>query len=274
MEELNDSFDSLGLESDLEGSTESGDNNFEDEIEGSYSDESEENVSDMEIDVHPDGWKNVEKGLSGFVFDNMECSTDFSHYETPLDFYLYYMNDDIIDYIVDETNKHGAERNQDWNDITTDDWRVFLTMILQMGIVKLPTLRLYWSDRVAIGGRSHMSHIMARNKFERILRNLHFVDNSKNNGDDRLYKIRRIVDDFNEKAEAWIPGETVAIDESLIPFRGKVGFRQYSPLKRHKFGIKVFKLCSVGGYTHKIIVYTGQIKKSDGSVAENIIMNL
>ena len=38
------------------------------------------------------------------------------------------------------------------------------------------------------------------------------------------------------------------IDESLIPWRGRLIFRQYIPCKAHKYGIKLFKLCAGQGY--------------------------
>lgn len=66
----------------------------------------------------------------------------------------------------------------------------------------------------------------------------------------------------------------VAIDESMVPFRGRIYFRQYIPGKKHKYGIKLFKLCSKGGYTHRIVVYAGRVEKSDGSVAEKIVFEL
>ena len=43
---------------------------------------------------------------------------------------------------------------------------------------------------------------------------------------------------------------------------------------RHKFGIKLFKLCSKGGYTNRFIVYAGRDKDRQGSVAESIVMRL
>lgn len=58
--------------------------------------------------------------------------------------------------------------------------------------------------------------------------------------------------------EYFTANENICIDESMVPFRGRIIFRQYNKQKRHKYGVKLFKLCSLPGYTHKINVYAGK----------------
>ncbi|KAG5883710.1 hypothetical protein JTB14_012416 [Gonioctena quinquepunctata] len=50
----------------------------------------------------------------------------------------------------------------------------------------------------------------------------------------------------------------MVINESMIPWRGRLKFRQYIPTKSHKYGVKLFKLCSPSGYTWKCQIYTGR----------------
>nr|CAI5845623.1 unnamed protein product [Callosobruchus analis] len=64
--------------------------------------------------------------------------------------------------------------------------------------------------------------------------------------------------------------ENVCIDETMVPFRGRLKFRQYIKGKRHKFGIKLFKLCMSGGYLLHAKIYCGQDKVDGMSVATNI----
>ena len=54
------------------------------------------------------------------------------------------------------------------------------------------------------------------------------------------------------------PGEYLVIDESMVPWRGRLVFCQYMPGKRHKYGIKIFKLCTPEGYTSNILIYSGK----------------
>ena len=87
-----------------------------------------------------------------------------------------------------------------------------------MGIVKLPDISLYWSKDPAYL-QTLPSSVMSRNRFELLLRMLHFNDNERENVNDRLYKIRTVIDILNENFEKYFePGEIVCVDESLIPF--------------------------------------------------------
>ncbi|XP_022837335.1 piggyBac transposable element-derived protein 4-like [Spodoptera litura] len=59
----------------------------------------------------------------------------------------------------------------------------------------------------------------------------------------------------------------------MVPFRGRIIFRQYNKQKRHKYGIKEFKLCTIPGYTYKVKVYAG---KNDDvhNTPTNVVMSL
>lgn len=41
----------------------------------------------------------------------------------------------------------------------------------------------------------------------------------------------------------------------MVPFCGRIIFRQYNKQKRHRYGIKEFKLCPIPRYTYKISIY-------------------
>lgn len=43
----------------------------------------------------------------------------------------------------------------------------------------------------------------------------------------------------------------------MVPFRGRVIFRQYIPEKSNKYGCKLFKLCTPEGYTSNLELHTG-----------------
>jgi len=78
--------------------------------------------------------------------------------------------------------------------------------------------------------------------------------------------------------DAKIPGENVVIDESMIPFRGRLIFRQYLPNRSSKYGIKLYKLCDSIGYTYKIIIYSGKDSnlslQTNFSAAGKVVMEL
>ncbi|GBN07442.1 PiggyBac transposable element-derived protein 4, partial [Araneus ventricosus] len=53
--------------------------------------------------------------------------------------------------------------------------------------------------------------------------------------------------------------QDISIDESLIGYKGRLGWKQYIPTKRSRFGVKLFQLCeSESGYIRNSIIYTGK----------------
>lgn len=60
-----------------------------------------------------------------------------------------------------------------------------------MGLVKLPKVNEYWSKDLMFGQQFAKS-VMTRNRFELLLRALHFMNNEEANRSDRLNKIREL----------------------------------------------------------------------------------
>lgn len=58
--------------------------------------------------------------------------------------------------------------------------------------------------------------------------------------------------------QMFVPQRDLCIDESLLLWKAGLGFQQYIPSKRKKFGIKLLMLCDVlTGYVINVKVYTG-----------------
>jgi hypothetical protein len=99
---------------------------------------------------------------------------------------------------------------------------------------------------------------MVRDSFSHILRFLHFEnnDNPPNRDDphyNRLWKIRYIFDTLSNRfRELYNPTEHLSVDAVIVPFKGRVIFRQYIPKKHKRFGIKIYKLCNAFGYTYDV----------------------
>lgn len=208
--------------------------------------------------------------MSGINFDAVVGCNE------PVDFYRLYVDDALISFIVDETNRYGHQKNPNWASTTVFELKKLLALTMQMGIMKLPTLRDYWSGDTVFGGRPICAAVMPRARFESLLSNIHLADNATADRTDRLYKVTEFIRKFNQRCqEVYSPGKEVCIDESLIPFRGRIIFRQYIPNKRHRYGIKAFKLCTRGGYTYRMSIYAGKsVQPRTGSVADDVVMRL
>ncbi|XP_028968650.1 piggyBac transposable element-derived protein 4-like [Galendromus occidentalis] len=152
--------------------------------------------------------------------------------------------------------------------------RKFLGLLMYMGLVKYPNITDYWR-KDCLYRNELVASAMSRNRFQLLLRFIHFSDNEEADIADRSNKFIKILTLLQDKfCEAINPGEKLTIDETMIPFRGRLSFLQYMPGKSHKYGVKVFKLCNPDGYTFRMRVYTG---KSDGiskSLPSGIVQEL
>ena len=82
------------------------------------------------------------------------------------------------------------------------------------------------------------------------------------------------MNDLNESfRKHFTANENICIDESMVPFRGRIIFRQYNKQKRHKYGVKLFKLCSTPGYTHKVNIDAGKNIDTINTAPTNLVMN-
>lgn len=80
---------------------------------------------------------------------------------------------------------------------------------------------------------------------------LHFHDKERTppNNTDRFIKLGNFLKNMVARLqEIVIPGEFLCLDETLVGFKGRLGIKQYSPLKRSRFGVLFYMLvdCSTG----------------------------
>ena len=96
-----------------------------------------------------------------------------------------------------------------------------------------------------------------------ILSNIHFTAIVQSN-DNKLGKIKDLLETSNQHfGKYYIPGPDIVIDEFIVPFKGRLSWKQFIPSKRTRYVIKAFRLCAHNGYALKNIIYTGKIIGSE-----------
>ena len=195
--------------------------------------------------------------------------------DDPVKFFQLFMNDEILEHLVEQTNLYANQsidserakgkqlqhsRSKAWKPVNIYEMKKFLGLMFLTGIIRKPTLEDYWSTDSMIE-TPIFGKVMSRNRFEIILSYLHFNDNEKRspNCDDRLYKVRPIIDHFVGKfREMYNPHENISIDEGMLSWRGRLGFRVYNPKKPVKYGVKSYILTdSVNSYCWNLKPYCG-----------------
>ena len=196
-----------------------------------------------------------------------------------MNFFPVFFSDNVWDLLVTETNRYAAQVRQQnlhtsprpWVDVTVEEMKAFVGVLMLMGICRLPTIEMYWSTNHPLL-RPGISDVMSKTRFQQILRFLHLNDGDlqPSYGDpnyDPLFKVRPLLDmvSVNCEAEYSTHGE-MTVDEAMIPFKGRLGFKQYMKDKPTKWGIKVFVLSdSHNGYVKRYQVYTGKNSSLDAA---------
>lgn len=202
------------------------------------------------------------------------CNFDMSG-KVPVDFAQLFLSDEILQKLVDETNLFADQfissndlpprsRVREWKPCTLVDMKKFLALIIAMSVDSKHRIEDYWSTRWPFV-TSSFSGIMKRDRFTLLLRFFHLNDGTKyiargRPGYDALYKIRPLMEHLQKHFKgAYTPGREVAVDESMIGFKGRLWFIQYMPKKPTKWGMKAYVLAdSRSGYTYSWRLYAGE----------------
>ncbi len=140
----------------------------------------------------------------------------------------------------------------------------FIGMIFYMDMARLPKIELYWSSKHELI-RQHVAEVMPLVRFQQILRYLHLNDSehqvgANQPGYDPLYKVSKMLDIVTPNFDhEYNLNESISVDEAMIPFKGRLSFKQYVKDKPVKHGIKVFVLADGKyGYIKRSQIYTGK----------------
>jgi len=154
-----------------------------------------------------------------------------------------------------------------WKDITIGDAKMFLAYILMMGVIKKPYLAMYWSTDPNLA-TPFFSKYIARDRFLLILSMFHLNDEKQfteveskkpKEEQDRLFKLRPLVDLLSKTFLLYKPTKELALDEGGCPWKGRLSIKVYCPMKPNRFSIKTFQVCeATSGYTMAFEVYTGK----------------
>ena len=192
----------------------------------------------------------------------------------PLDYFRLFFDESVFMFIADETNKYAerylsnkeltpSSRLLKWSTTNTKELMSFLGLLLLQGLVTKPVEKLFWSKRPILS-TPFFGKVMTEQRYALLMKFLHFEDEDKfdpeNHPNTKLRKIFDIYSMIVEKFKTlYVPEENITIDESLIAHKGYLGWKQYIPSKRARFGKKLFQLCEArSGYVWNSIIYTGK----------------
>ncbi|XP_049812674.1 piggyBac transposable element-derived protein 4-like [Schistocerca nitens] len=179
--------------------------------------------------------------------------------------------------VIQSTHLSPNSRLKQWQPTTVAEMRAFIAAVLNMGLIKKPTIFSYWSTDANLL-TPWFSQMFSRNRFQLLLRFFHFVDNSKLHPPghplcDPTAKFQVLVDIANNVfLRYYTPHQQLSVDESLVGTKAYSHLIQYLPNKHHhRWEVKFWMLCdSVVNYCLGFYVYRGAKSDDDkNEIKEN-----
>jgi len=178
-------------------------------------------------------------------------------------------------------------RIRKWKDTDAAEIRVFLAIMVYMGIIRKPDARMFWTTNPLLA-TPFVRDVMSVNRFSLLERCLHFADNTvpplptASDTEKILWKINPFLEPLISNFSAvYTPDRFIAVDESLMLWKGKLGIKQYIHTKRVRWGLKSYELCEVGsGYIWTAFVHTGRadqinlVPSTDDRTSSRIVLTL
>ena len=239
---------------------------------------------------YSDGWQNYCTRKINIVPEFCQTTGprhNLDYNASPHKFFHLLFDNGWYEKIAVETNRYAAEQikkkaDPRWHDVTAEEIRAYFGIQILMGIHKLPAYWCYWSEDNYLRVDA-VANIMSKTRYEKVTQYLHVVNTDSapkkgTPGYDPIAKVRPIVDKLQRNSQkCFRPGRELSVDEAMVAFKGRLGFKQYIPNKPTKWGIKVWVLAdSRTGYLCNLEVYTGKDVTADKeqTVGFNVVSDL
>ena len=184
---------------------------------------------------------------------------------TSYQYFRKFFPDEIITGVVEQTNLYSYKKKQKNIKTTEEEIRSLIGVMMKMGVVSLPSHKYYWSQQLRY---SPVADVMSRNRFQLLLENLHFVNNDEIDKNDKLTKIRPIVDIVRNQCIEFEPEEYRSTGKQIIPSKTKFSsIRQYNPKKKKpkKWGFKNLAHAGSYGMVYNFFIYEGKSTTNNGN---------
>ena len=180
--------------------------------------------------------------------------------DTPFTLLQRFLSPALMEEFAAHTN---AAAPHDWRPTTAAELYAFIGVHLFMGIDRLPRTHMYWSETF---GHSLITSLFSRDRFMQLLRFFRVAAADENApARNPMPHVRALAEKLNALFAAnFKPSDHLTLDEAMAAYKGRSPIKQYIPSKPHKWGYKIWCLCSEDYLLH-FEVYEG--KEDDPSDA-------
>ncbi|KAJ8947602.1 hypothetical protein NQ318_010114 [Aromia moschata] len=153
--------------------------------------------------------------------------------------FLRFFNEEVIDMFVFWSNNYATKKKRTGN-MTHEEMYAFIGILLLSGYLPVPRRRMFWEQRKDTQNIL-VADALSRDRFESIMQNLHCCDNDQLDPSDKFTKVRPLFDKLNKIFQEYAPyWEQHSVDESMIPYFGKHGCKQFIRGNPIRYGYKIW----------------------------------
>ena len=202
-------------------------------------------------------WKKADSDSAHDIADPKELPAELSDSIKTLFGVLWNIySDEYLDIITTQTSICANQHKGLNPPATSEEIKVVISILLLSGYCRVPYRELYWSTSPNIQNES-VSRAIARNCFREIFSDLHIWDNTDID-DDRYFKVRPLFDILNTIFKRFVSANNFSVDESMTPYYGRHGTKQFIIGKPLRFGFKLCFFCSSDGHLLHAEPYCGK----------------
>ncbi|XP_025192461.1 piggyBac transposable element-derived protein 2-like [Melanaphis sacchari] len=132
---------------------------------------------------------------------------------SPTHIFELFFDDEVIKLLITESLNYAVYRSFTNTNLSTDEIKCFIGILILSGYNTLPGRRFYWDSSPDMQNII-VRDCMRRDRFEEICRILHCADNSNINSD-KYYKLKPLKNRF---LKHFVPEQELNYDESMIKY--------------------------------------------------------
>lgn len=174
----------------------------------------------------------------------------------PIELFRLFFNKSLIADMCNFSNLYASQHNR-VGDISESEIWCFLGVLILSGYNILPRKHMYWENSSDTKNELVRSAI-SRDRFRYVMQNIHCCDNNNLNADDKFAKMRPFINALNKTFFEFAPIEEAhSVDESMIPYYGRHGTKQFIRGKPIRWGYKFWMGTTRLGYIEWFEPYQG-----------------
>jgi hypothetical protein len=172
-----------------------------------------------------------------------------------IQFFRLFFDDEVFKFIQKETAAYSGEF------VHMAELEAVFGVLLASGVNQVPRRRDYWSNNSTLRNPAIADAIGVR-RFEEIFPKLHFMPLKVKPGEDKFVKVRALLDLLNKRFMSnGTSSCSFSVDESMVPYFGRHGCKQFIKGKPVRFGFKMWVCASPTGYVFHLQPYPGIAEK-------------